>query len=438
MGLVVWLAAVEAITQSPGSTPVFRHLTIDDGLSQNVVAALLQDRHGFVWVGTKDGLYRFDGLALVVHRHDPFDPATLSSSHVTALLEGDAGHLWVGTRDGGLNRLSQITGEMVRYTHSPAGPIAALVDDGNGRLWGATLGGGLFHLRQEDGHDPDAVFERVVNEQAGVDSLRINFVKALLRDDRGTMWAGSSAGLHRYDAATERGDLLTELPVSALAQARDGTVWVGQRVGLRAQLVRVDGGVDPAPGRLRVTAFDYPDLPMNPGWEQIDDSDLGVSFHPECGTTVLSVNFAKIGGGPKDLNQSLLIALEQEVVGSLIGDGYVARLYLFGNPSPQESRQDTAREGGDMFGEWESSSAFRYNVEADEIVVRSAATSGSWASGVSFEFTALDLTPEGIEIIGATVTAGMRATTPISSSPPTASASTPARAGATRPRSISR
>ena len=174
------------------------------------------------------------------------------------------------------------------------------------------------------------------------------------------------------------------------------------------------------------------------GWDQIDDSELGFSFHPECGTTVLSVNFAKIGGGPKDLNQSLLIALEQEVVGSLIGDGYVARLYLFGNPSPQESRQDTAREGGDMFGEWESSSAFRYNVEADEIVVRSAATSGSWASGVSFEFTALDLTPEGIEIIGATVTAGMRATTPISSSPPTASASTPARAGATRPRSISR
>ncbi|MEO1570442.1 MAG: two-component regulator propeller domain-containing protein [Bacteroidota bacterium] len=286
MGLVVWLAAVEAIAQSPGSTPVFRHLTIDDGLSQNVVAALLQDRHGFVWVGTKDGLNRFDGHALVVHRHDPFDPATLSSSHVTALLEGDDGHLWVGTRDGGLNRLSQITGEMVRYTHSPAGPIAALVDDGNGRLWGATLGGGLFHLRQEDGHDPDAVFERVVNEQAGVDSLRINFVKALLRDDRGTMWAGSSAGLHRYDAATERFDLLTELPVSALAQARDGTVWVGQRVGLRAQLVRVDGGVDPATGRLRVTAFDYPDLPMNPGWEQIDDIAEGPAGHLWLATPV--------------------------------------------------------------------------------------------------------------------------------------------------------
>ncbi|MEM6784682.1 MAG: two-component regulator propeller domain-containing protein [Bacteroidota bacterium] len=286
MGLVVWLAAAGAAAQSPGSTPLFRHLTIDDGLSQNVVAALLQDRRGFVWVGTKDGLNRFDGYAFVVHRHDPFDPTTLSSSHVTALLEGDGDHLWVGTRDGGLNRLDRVTGEVARYTHSPASPIAALVDDGAGRLWGATLGGGLFHLRQEDAHDPDVAFVRIVNEQAGVDSLRINYVKALLRDDQGTMWAGSSAGLHRYDAATERFELLTDLPVSALGQTRDGTVWAGQRVGLGAQLVRVDGGVDPVTGRLRVTAFDYPDLPLNPGWEQIDDIAEGPDGHLWLATPV--------------------------------------------------------------------------------------------------------------------------------------------------------
>ncbi|MEL7169355.1 MAG: two-component regulator propeller domain-containing protein, partial [Bacteroidota bacterium] len=286
MGLALGLAASGVTAQSPGSTPLFRHLTIDDGLSQNVVAALLQDQRGFVWVGTKDGLNRFDGYAFVVHQHDPFDPATLSSSHVTALLEGDDGHLWVGTRDGGLNRMNQVTGEVVRYTHSPTSPIAALVDDGEGRLWGATLGGGLFHLRQDDADNPNVAFTRIVNEQAGVDSLRINFVKALLRDDRGTMWAGSSAGLHRYDADTERFDLLTESPVSALAQARDGTVWAGQRVGLGAQLVRVDGSVDPATGRLRVTAFDYPDLPLNPGWEQVDDIAEGPAGHLWLATPV--------------------------------------------------------------------------------------------------------------------------------------------------------
>jgi hypothetical protein len=103
----------DALRRFEGVAPdrvAFGHLTIEDGRSQNAVYALLQDRQGSLWIGTTDGLNRYDGYAFTVFRHDPFDPATLSSSYVTAVLEDTRGHFWVGTQDGGLNRLDRATG----------------------------------------------------------------------------------------------------------------------------------------------------------------------------------------------------------------------------------------------------------------------------------------------------------------------------------------
>lgn len=78
----------------------FQHLTIDDGLSQDIVTAIVQDDQGFMWFGTEDGLNQYDGTSFNVYKHNPNDSTTLSSNFVSSLLADQSGHLWVSTGSG--------------------------------------------------------------------------------------------------------------------------------------------------------------------------------------------------------------------------------------------------------------------------------------------------------------------------------------------------
>ena len=80
----------------------FERLSMEEGLSQSVVDCILQDRYGFMWFATQDGLNRYDGYEFEVYKHDPEDPNSLGDSYVMAMHEDDEGALWLGTHGGGL------------------------------------------------------------------------------------------------------------------------------------------------------------------------------------------------------------------------------------------------------------------------------------------------------------------------------------------------
>jgi ligand-binding sensor domain-containing protein len=82
----------------------FEHIGREQGLAASSVLSILQDRQGFLWFGTEDGLFRYDGYVMTVYKHDPLDSTSLGNNNVFALLEDRSGTLWIGTAGGGTIR----------------------------------------------------------------------------------------------------------------------------------------------------------------------------------------------------------------------------------------------------------------------------------------------------------------------------------------------
>ncbi|MCB9349863.1 MAG: hypothetical protein H6573_20475 [Lewinellaceae bacterium] len=93
-------------------------LTIEQGLSDNNVNACLQDRTGYLWFGTHDGLNRYDGYSFTVYKHSPGDSSSISNNKINALLEDEEGFLWIAT-DGGLNCFDPRTETFRSFQHDP-------------------------------------------------------------------------------------------------------------------------------------------------------------------------------------------------------------------------------------------------------------------------------------------------------------------------------
>ena len=106
--LITLIAQMHAVAQEAVR---FNRLSVEQGLSQSVVQAIVQDERGFIWVGTQQGLNRYDGHEFVSYFHDPENPASLSHDWVWDLHLDSQGTLWIGTA-GGLNRFTPGAGDV--------------------------------------------------------------------------------------------------------------------------------------------------------------------------------------------------------------------------------------------------------------------------------------------------------------------------------------
>ena len=130
----------------------FTHLSTNEGLSQNDVTAIVQDRRGFMWFATREGLNRYDGYTFVVYKHIPNDPGSPSSNFIQDLMEDDKGYLWIATNNGA-NKFDPATERATRFLHDPNNPnsiggasVKSIAQDSLGNLWFGTEDGGLDKL----------------------------------------------------------------------------------------------------------------------------------------------------------------------------------------------------------------------------------------------------------------------------------------------------
>ena len=92
----------------------FERLTMEDGFSSGKANAIIQDSKGFIWIGTWNGLNRYDGYNCEIFQPDYRDRATISNREIVSLLEDHKGNIWIGTTSG-LNCLNPETGEIKKY-----------------------------------------------------------------------------------------------------------------------------------------------------------------------------------------------------------------------------------------------------------------------------------------------------------------------------------
>jgi ligand-binding sensor domain-containing protein len=223
-------------TISAQQTPYFNILRTENGLSHNKVNCILQDKRGFIWFGTEDGLNRYDGKYFTVYRRTPGDTTCISGNIISDLLEDETGIIWIATEDGGLSaydyRLPPAKQfRQYRYTDGnekgiPENHINAIADDHNGYLW---IGTGSYRTRR---------FNKKTGEFSHPVKTGTSSILALSMDARDSIWVGRAGGgllkintrTLGYTADKRYDDLYARLPhvaVSALFMDHKQDMWYG-------------------------------------------------------------------------------------------------------------------------------------------------------------------------------------------------------------------
>jgi ligand-binding sensor domain-containing protein len=206
----------------------FQHITSDEGLSNNTVETICQDKRGFMWFGTRDGLNRYDGINVVVFRNSLQNKSSISQNLINDIYEDRSGALWIATSEA----LDLFIPETETFQHfSPDKSITAVNDiaeDRNGQLWVGT-NKGLFRFDRRK-----HTFSRFNNTNFGT-------VNKILADSKGNLWLGTESGLYcikQQDGSVKYFRAQTGNPASLQSpiihevfEDSRGRIWIGMSEG---------------------------------------------------------------------------------------------------------------------------------------------------------------------------------------------------------------
>jgi signal transduction histidine kinase/ligand-binding sensor domain-containing protein len=189
------------------------------GLPQSSVQAIAQTADGYLWIGTEEGLARFDGVRFTVF--DKKNTPALHSNQVTALLVDREQNLWIGTHGGGISRFNK--GQITAATHLREATdltVNALFQDHQGVVWAGTAGAGLLRFAGDN-----------TTSLTTASGLADNSVFAMAEDSRGVLWVGTYRGLSRLvdgkPQTLSKDEGLAGRYIRAICADGSGALWVG-------------------------------------------------------------------------------------------------------------------------------------------------------------------------------------------------------------------
>jgi ligand-binding sensor domain-containing protein/signal transduction histidine kinase len=254
MKTVKFLSALTLIFlffQSDAQTYKPVNISLSEGLAQSSVYSIVQDKQGFIWMATQDGLNRYDGLQFKIFRENPFDTTTLSSSYITALLVDHNGWLWVGTQTQGLNLFIPSTSQFRHFFSGGANAISHnnindIYEDASGIIWVSTVKG--FSRITINGNDPltaQLTFKnyyklRNENNKEKEEEITVNKIYA---DRANNIWIGARDGLYSLNFtndiiskvnffSSENGSGISNNSIHSMCEDANGNFWIGTSAGL--------------------------------------------------------------------------------------------------------------------------------------------------------------------------------------------------------------
>ena len=219
----------------------FRNLGVKDDLSHSYVKCMLEDQSGFIWMGTLNGLNRFDSYSFRVYKSQEEDSSSISDNQINDLFERDNGDIWVATDGGGLNLYHRQTDQFEIFKNDPENPnsissnaINNIFEDRSGNLWIATEGSGIdvYNISQKSFTHFDTKTTK---------SLTDDHVKCIFQDNKHRIWIGTSTGLfrfnrgnksfekHHFDSNNQSGNV--EIGILQIFEDNAHRVWIGTRGG---------------------------------------------------------------------------------------------------------------------------------------------------------------------------------------------------------------
>ena len=207
----------------------FQSITIDDGLSQSLAEYIYQDSFGYMWIGTSDGLNRYNGNEFKVYRNIKNNDNSISNNVITSLVEDNYKNLWIGT-DSGLNKMNLVTGDITRYLISEEDKtysnsvIEELMIDSSGELWACSISGINYYDRKNDKFItiPTDLFKKAI-------------LQDFVEDDQGNIWISTDLGLYRYNPINKNIEEFND-PKNIIGKKdifsmlyEDGKLWLGTK-----------------------------------------------------------------------------------------------------------------------------------------------------------------------------------------------------------------
>jgi signal transduction histidine kinase/ligand-binding sensor domain-containing protein/DNA-binding response OmpR family regulator len=208
----------------------FDELSIEDGFSSSRANVILQDRKGYMWIGTWNGLNRYDGNHCVVYQPSINDTLSISNREVTAMIEARDGSLWVGTTQG-LNKYDPVHNHFKRFQFEKR--ITSLVEDFDRNIWVGTMGDGLFILNPSTGKRKHFFKDEYIYE--------------VYEDSKNNIWLATDYGIVNFDRLTEshkvynvdNRSLKDKMGTAyrTIVEASNGELWVGMWSGGICKLI---------------------------------------------------------------------------------------------------------------------------------------------------------------------------------------------------------